>query len=454
MSKSLVTQLAVFLACGGFVAWQLTGHFKLRSQSGTTRLQNPNVTLPQVASADSQDTEAANAEAKRTQTPANDMIMVANLKEILAQPDPMSRMRGMLAYVQNLSPDQLGKALDELRAGAPDWDPEAKFVAHMLLTRWGQEDPDAAFASLNKMDYRKSGGDASSVLSSLAAVDPKRAVEWLNDPDNAMKHRPGMGHILSGTIAKEWARQDPEAAFEWATGLPKEQRVGAYTGVLGTMAASDPVRASTLALELEPGRERGMVVGQVAKAWAKQSPGEALAWAETFEGRERHHVVGQAIEAWTRDAPVEAASYVEQLEVDESGGQTARVAANWAQQSPSEAAEWLSTRPEGKGKEGGMGRVMWQWTTTDPAEASTWLAEQPAGQSRDIGAAALSKAAFDNDPEGAVSWASTIADDKMRSQMINRGLSEWVERDTNAAQAWATANGVEMPAPKKEQRDR
>ncbi|MGK0190292.1 MAG: hypothetical protein ACI9R3_006115 [Verrucomicrobiales bacterium] len=369
-----------------------------------------------------------------------------NLREILAQRNPMKRMQALLNYVKNLPVDQIGAALLELRAGAPDWDPEAKFVAHMLLTRWGLEDPTAAFTSVEALGVKRGGGDATSILASLAAVDPKRAIEWLNNPENTLQQMPKMGHILAGTIAKEWVRQDPSAAMEWAKNLPDDQRRGALGGVLESLASTDPGKAAELVMSLDNSRERGDLVGDIAESWGRQTPDSALDWAQTLQGDERARAIEEVLDGWAQTSPADAAAYIDGLPLDaRTDRQIAQVAREWGRRNPSDAAAWLGSQEESAGKRDSIGEVMWNWTTTDPEAASTWLSEQPAGQSYDAGAGALAKAAFESDPAAAITWAATIGDDRQRGEMINGGLEWWTERDPAAAQEWAKDNGITLP---------
>ncbi len=146
----------------------------------------------------------------------------------------------------------------------------------MMLTRWGKADPDAALAYVAELDPRKAAGDAATIISTIASTDPQKAIQWLEDPENKMTNQPWLGRILAGSITKEWVRQDPEAALAWAMTLPKDQQSGAYGGVLGTIAATDPKRASTLASELPEGDARRDVIGQIARAHGRRPPGEAI----------------------------------------------------------------------------------------------------------------------------------------------------------------------------------
>ena len=448
MTKSLLSATVSLLLAVGVIGWQFTENAKLRRDRESLRDALTTMTQPAPSENRLTRSSSGNAGSKLRQAVDSQSATVpTDLKDILEQRDPMNRIRSLLSYVESLQKDQIGKALKELRAGSPDWDPEARFLAHMLLTRWGQEDPDAAFASLKDMDFKRSGGDASSILASLAALDPKRAVGWLNDPDNTLQHMPKMGHVLAGTIAKEWVRQDPDAAMAWASGLPDDQRHGALGGVIESLATSDPQRAAAMVMGMESDRERHGFIGEVAQSWGKRTPDIAMDWAQTLVGKEREQAVNEILDGWAQSKPSDAAAYVDALPLSERReSQISEVAREWARRDPAEAAAWLGRQEEGQGRRDSMGELMWNWTTVDPAAASSWLAEQPASESRDVGAVTLAKTVFDGDPEGAVSWAATISNEEMRAAAVTRGVSAWAKRDVDAAQAWAARNGVELPA--------
>ncbi len=446
MNKSTLSAITIAVASAAVIAWQYTQNAQLKREAHELRttINLQQRSLPTAGGLTRK--LSTNKTPDNAETGERPETFEGDLRVILAQRDPMQRIRSLLPYVESLPPDQIGKALEELRAGSPDWDPEARFLAHMLLTRWGQEDPEAAFASLKAMDFKRGGQDATSILASLAAMDPERAVAWLNDPDNTLQHLPKMGHILAGTIAKEWVRQDAESAMEWASNLPPGQRHGAMAGVLESLASTDPKEAAELVMSMAEDPARRGYVGEVAQSWGQQNPSEAMDWAQTLVGSEREKAIEQVLDGWAQSTPEEAAGFIDELpDSERTQGQISQVAREWARRDPANAAAWLSTHPEGEGVRHAMGEVMWNWTNIDPESASTWLSQQPPSGSRDIGAAALSKAAWETDPEGAVSWSATIGDEDMRAQMLQHGLRSWMRQDEAAASAWATQNAVEAP---------
>ncbi|MEM7384365.1 MAG: hypothetical protein AAF514_05415 [Verrucomicrobiota bacterium] len=449
MTRSKFVSVIVVIAALAVIVAQYLHNNRLKREAGHLKASEATVlgttvsglvATGEVASSGQASEEVAGSSA----SPAR----LGTLKEILAQRDPLKRIRAMLEFVENLPAEQIGMALLELRNASPDWDPEARFLGHMLLTRWGKEDPETAFASIKMAGAKGEAGAIPSILSSLASVDPQRAIDWLNDPENSITERKEMGHVLAGTIAKEWVRQDPEAAMKWAASLPDEQRGGALSGVIENLVRVDPQRAADMVMGLESGDERHDLVGDVATSWGKQNPTDAVEWARAVEEPEvRREAVEEVLDGWAQTAPADAATYLDGLPQDErTEVQISEVAREWARIEPAEAAAWLGTQTEGEGTQRSMGEVMWHWTTRDPEAASTWLAEQPPSDSRDIGAEALAKAAFENDPEGALIWASTISNEERRTNSTGRYLARWNEQDAAAAQAWANQNGVQIPA--------
>ncbi len=371
----------------------------------------------------------------------------ASLQEILSQRDPASRLNALLGYAEQIPDHMIEAVLKELSDQSPEWDPEAKLVRHLLLTRWAKEHPDAAYAHLSQLDFKKRGEESASILASLSALDPQRAAAWLMAGDNKLVDFPMAGHILAGTVGKEWVRQDPAAALAWARSLPENQRGGAYVGVLATLAGTDPAAAAKLANELEAGGARQNVIGDIAGAWAKKSPQQAYTWAQSLEGADRHKAMERAMSGWASHDPLAAAKQLEQLPADQiTGGLIKSVVEPWTIQSPTAAAQWTVNQPAGEATNQALGSVMWNWTKQDPAAASSWLSGQPPGELRDAGISGLALATFDNDPAGALTWAANMADEGKRTVSVGIGMTEWLKRDAPSARTWAQNNGLALPS--------
>jgi len=370
-----------------------------------------------------------------------------SLAEILGIPDPLKRYEALLAFVKNLTAGEIEDYLDGLRPGKGKMNAETNFLRNLLLAKWTQEDPDAALASLSSAGGKQAYSDAGTVLGTLAAMDPAKAAAWLSNSDSPILRQPWMSGLLAQSVAEQWARQDPDAALEWAATLDPDQRVGAYSGIINNIMESDPQRAAALAMTLDSS-DRPKLLGQIAEAWAARDPAEAVAWANSLTGGDREGSLQEALGSWAVSDPSQAAAYVDQLPEQERSSYVRDVVRNWSEQAPADAAAWLGSQPEGEGRAGAMGYLMWNWTTRDPEAAANWLGEQPAGPSYDEGVTGLAKAAAHayDDPSTAVNWASTIENQDLRESMTQHTLGVWRRQNEEAAQSWAAENGVELPS--------
>jgi RNA polymerase sigma factor (sigma-70 family) len=360
-----------------------------------------------------------------------------DLLAIFANPDPAERLRLLQGYSLQLPTGKIPEALELLRSKTPEWDSESKMLTHLLLTRWAKADPETAFASLDEANFSLERGHSVSILSALAALDPKRTADWLTSPSNTRAYYPLVGHILAGTIAKEWARQDPRAALDWARTLADQQQAGAYSGVLGTIAATDPREAATLALTLEPGQARNHILGEIAQSWARHSPDKALEWASTLSDAEKKEATKLALESWSKTRPEDAAQFLDQ---HPNPAHLELVATQWSRRDPESAANWIASKAKSPQRNSALAKTLWNWTTQTPQAATDWIEALPQGSSRDQAIAGLTTAAVEFDPRSALEWSLKISAPSFRNELTRHTLETWNRRDPEKARQWADQN--------------
>ena len=306
---------------------------------------------------------------------ANSTSSTTDLRALMTQGDSSSRLCSLTDYVEGLAPHQIADAFFELK-NSPHWWPEVQFLRQLLLSRWAQEDPNAALASLERLSTRERGGAATTILSSIASVDPQMAVQWLADPDNLLfANHLTLRDTLATSVAKEWARKDSEAAVQWAQSLPDGQRLGAMNGIIDTLVSTDPEAAANLVMTVEKPSERRSFVDKVAKTWAQRDPLLAIEWAQGLKANERTRAAREALEGWAYSSPKEAAAFIDGLpQAQRTEDQVSQVAREWSLRDPASAAEWLSNQPEGEST-GALHVVMFHWTKKDPKAAHAWSKE-------------------------------------------------------------------------------
>ncbi len=362
-----------------------------------------------------------------------------DLGDIINSPGPMDRFQAIMAYIQKLPKEQLADELAEIRSQlrGGSFDAEKMFAMHLLLTRFGAEDFDGAIEYLGGLDIFSRGMGTMAVLTSAASMDPKRAIEYFEGEGSMLLNMPRIGGFAAGNVAKEWAKQDPEAAIEWAKGLPDSARGGALEQVVGGMAIEDPQKAASVAMDLEPGRDRTGLLGDIAEKWAAENPTEAMTWANSLEGEERTRARREALGGWAETDPKAAAGFVDTLDTQvEKNAAVGVVGSRWARQNPSAAAQWVGDQPESDGKANATGSVMRVWTAAEPEQASQWLADQPAGASRDRGIIGLADTIGPSDPDSSMDWVASISNAETRTQQLNRRTKIWLGADSEGATNW------------------
>ncbi len=369
------------------------------------------------------------------------------LPEILDAAGPMERFQAIMARVQRMPKGEIESALKEMKKFTQGrFDPESMFATHLLLTRYGQEDHVGALAYLKGQDVWTQGFGMSTVLSSLASRDPKAAAEYFKDENNAALNMPQISGFMSGAVAKEWARQDPEGALTWAKGLREGLGGGAMASIIGSVAVQDPQKAAGMISDLKSGDDKNRVIDSLAQGWGARAPEEAMKWAATLNGEERTKALAKTLEGWAGNDPASAAAYVSQSATSgERDKLLAGVAGPWSRKEPDQAAAWLQSQAEGKGKEEATRQLMWTWTAAQPAQASTWLAQQPEGPSKDEGIITMAGQTFSTDPEAAVTWAATIGDADKRKTHLKRGVEGWLKKDEPAALRWLQSSSSLTP---------
>ena len=179
---------------------------------------------------------------------------------------------------EKLDPSQFKQALSEVEALKDN--AERTSARKMLLARWGESDPKAAFDYAQGLEnIRAKEQVLETVLDSFAYKDPEGAISFVTqlpagslrnaamhslvgslasrDPDMAIallyQVPPNALNGESGLFACKWAESDPKAALAWGNQqTDPELKAEILHGVLVTMAKPDPQEALAAALSLPP----------------------------------------------------------------------------------------------------------------------------------------------------------------------------------------------------------
>jgi hypothetical protein len=125
-----------------------------------------------------------------------------------------------------------------------------------------------------------------------------------------------------------------------------------------------------------------------------------------------------------------------QLEDDAYARAVESLSRAWAEQSPEEAIAWANSMPAGATRVEAVEKIAAAWAAKDSPSASIWIAAMPAGRERDHCAQALVAAIAEEFPREAWDWAMSINDVDERIRAATYAAKRMAARDLLVARAW------------------
>ena len=322
------------------------------------------------------------------------------LESIMRGENALDRNRALLAYIDQLAPGDFEAAIAKFRGLGIT---ESRFSEYaMLLTAWSQVDPTAALAYAKA--NTRSGFAATTILSSWAATDPDAAIRWAQ-----------ANH--TGTDANPY-----------------------LAGIIRTLGATDPVRASDLLTGMPRSPERGEALDAMLPHVLAQGTDAARAWISALtDDSLRNGSMMRAADQMAQTDPKGTADWL----VANPGEATKRSLDNvlgvWAANDQTAAVAYFQALPAGESRSNALRGVISAVASDNPTAAATMLDRYPA----DVTDGTLQSFvwhSFGSDPALALNYVGRITDPGSQERMYSRTLDNWLNRDPAAAQAWMQQN--------------
>ena len=416
MNSSLVV-----VGVGGLLLGGVGGFFAGGNSGASDSLSN-----------DSSATKSNRAKVVAVESARNETIR--NFAEIYDEASQTARVQKLLDYYANLGPgmfeDEAAK-LDELSFS------ERILASYLLFSQWAEVDPLAALAHTNTMG-RAGFFVKPTVLQGWASADPKGAAEYLKDNPREftmmgmMGGRRGQG--AAGTIATEWARQDPEAALARAKELEARDGSDAVANVIKQVAGDDPAAALQMANGLDAEAKQA-AYESIALEWGRDDWNAMESWARGLPADQRDLVLVEGIEGYAQRNPEDAAAKlltISEGEVRDNAFDN--VIESWAQENPQGAMDFLLANGSEAAQEDAMREAMGPLTRTDPSAALDVINSLDDNAVRDR---AVSTYVFSSggeaEPQETIALAATIGDDDGRTRAVGIAAGRWFREDEAAA---------------------
>jgi len=325
---------------------------------------------------------------------------LTRLESIVRGENPVDRSRALLAYIDQLAPEDFEAA-----------------VAH--------------FRSLGMTEDRM--GEYGLLLSAWAKVDPLSALSYAKENTRS--------RFATDTILTTWASLDPDAAIRWAesnhTGDGANPNLA---GIIRGLAATDPQRATQLLTGMPKSVERGQALDAMMPWLLAQGNEATRAWIATItDDSLRNGAMMRSAERLAATDPAGTVAWLLANPGEASQNRMDNVYSTWMRSDEQGAMASLATLPAGETRSDALRGVVSSAAMQDPAKAVAIMDRFPGDVNDDVVRNFIWHS-FGNDPVTAVNQISRIADTGYRDRMYLRAVGRWIERDAAAANAWMQGN--------------
>ncbi|MEO7099915.1 MAG: hypothetical protein ABI162_11175 [Luteolibacter sp.] len=404
---TLLAALAI-IGAGGFMAGRVSSPAPAATAgNGPAETRSPRSSQSMTGSAEVQKSpHGKRPEQAKTQISKD---RLAKLDSIMRGENALDRNRALLAYIDQLGPNDFEEA-----------------VAH--------------FRELGITDSRM--GEYSLLLSAWAGADPVAALAYAEE-----NTREG---FAADTILATWASADPEAAVRWAKANFDGDGANPYlAGIIRGIAGSDPARATELLASMPRSEERAKGLDAFLPHLIQQGAEATQAWiAKLTDDSLKNGAIMRSADKLAAIDPAGTASWLLANPGEASKRRMDDVYSTWAQKDEQAALNSFTSLPAGEDRTNALRGVITSVAMDNPKEAISMLDRYP----NDVNDQVVRNViwhSFGSDPSLAVSQIPRITDEGQRNQMYRRAVGNWLERDPAAAQAWMRSN----PLPEAVQKD-
>jgi hypothetical protein len=279
---------------------------------------------------------------------------LASLRTRMEAGDGLSEAERRIVLTDTARQDPLKAVELWSRATLPaDFMNDAKWLTGVL------ERADQRDAIMARLREWQAGGNLAGAVSMLAnrwiAKDPAAVEKWLQEPAQA-----DIRDALMVEVANARALTEPAEAWEWSKDLQGSERLQALRTGAMQLAERDPESGIELIAALDEPAERETAVKNFANILAARDFDRWQEWRDSLPAAEQ-------------DMANESAF------------------ALWVNMDAAKAAGWLSSQPEGAGRDGMVGLLVNYYAGRDPETCSEWIRTiADADRRREAAGAALS----------------------------------------------------------------
>ena len=305
----------------------------------------------------------------------------------------------------------------------------------IIVGEWSRYDPAGAAQWVERQSVRLQGQFAFRVADAYVGQQPQEALDW------ALRISRSPGKNLWSYMLRQMALNDPQEALRIAMASENPaQRSNALSGVLSSIATTNPALAMSHLDKVPAGNLRTQVIMEIASRLAETSVASAVDWLNDLDD------TGMRRQAWTQISgniayrdPDGAAEMVDRVPKEAREAWIGSVAGAYAQSDPNKAIQWVRKFQDEPTYPRMVQQVVMNAAGNNPELALDIINRTADGKHREQLLAGVMPMLAHTAPESAARLLDDISDESLRSQSISMVASGWAQADLPAARKWAAS---------------
>lgn len=271
--------------------------------------------------------------------------VVAKLKSFSLNPNTfdLSTLAETYLLIKDLDEEQILATLSEF--GNDLSDPKNRMSLMLLMNKYGEVNPENAidYANNNIAKKQTKKMTIETIISSWAKQDPNAAYNWYQRNEKSDLNEQSFALV---SIFKSFANINLNGAIDKIYAL-KNKSKDTNMALIGITASLQSTEDFQTMLTRSDEFENKGIKNQIIGSWAAKDPQEASQWLDSIDdNKEKIILQAKVFSTWIHSDPQEAADwYLNQANEDKSQKYANKIVSSWGRNNPEDALYWLNQQP-------------------------------------------------------------------------------------------------------------
>ena len=340
--------------------------------------------------------------------------------------------------LSNIAPEEIEETMRLVESLKPS--PQNTNLYGTLAGRWAESDPEAVQVWLQRLPAGSARESAQKgILSTLSHSDPVKAMDFIESLEITAQNRSEISNVAASMALEEPEATFAWLDSLKDDGGEHEKLFGDIITQLASYGSSG-VASHVLKIEDAPTRKKA--ISNLLANWGNQDHQAAKAWVDShLEAEEKLGAYSRLVGVVSSGDPLAAKNLFTEVsqglspeEVDKNfNGVMKQIARSWGWHDPDAAAAWVQTQPDNDSRHWAVAAVVDRWLDADSTAAANFVLTLDEGPERDLAVRSITLKLSSTDPESAFHWANSITDETRRQRQIRGTIGSWKQSDPEAA---------------------